>query len=795
MTEARLLRVSGVVQGVGFRPFVHRLAERHGLAGAVRNASGEVEIEIEGPTHELDAFLRELTAEAPPLARIDCVEQRTAEGTRRTAFTIAASRQSTADSRLPVPPDAAMCPACAAELLDPANRRYGYPFITCTDCGPRYTIIATLPYDRERTSMRAFTMCDACRAEYHDPADRRYHSETNSCADCGPRLWLEASDQPGTPDQPSAVERHGIPGLTPGVSQAFEAISSAAELLRAGHIVAVRGLGGFHLAVDATNDAAVRRLRARKHREAKPLAVMVATLDDARALAEIAPAEAELLRSRERPIVLVRPRLPSSEGRGGQEVRTDAVAPAVAPGLGQIGIMLAYTPLHCLLLHAVGRPLVMTSGNRSEEPIVISNEDARGRMAGIADALLLHDREILARYDDSLARIADGAPVLLRRARGYAPLPIRLPVATPEPLLAVGPLLKNTFTVAAGGEAYVSQHIGDLENLETLEHFDAAIAAYRRLFRITPRVAVRDQHPGYLSTRIAGELDLPVIAVQHHHAHVAAVLGEHGITTPALGIAFDGTGYGDDDLTWGAEFLVADLRGYRRVGQLRYAPLPGGDLAARSPWRAAAGYLSLEPRAAGAFARAFGGVPHAARATVERQIAAHVNAPLASSMGRLFDAAAAVLGVRHESAYEGQAAMELEALAGSTPAQPLPFPVVAAGPGRWELDPLPLLTALGRRLAAGDAVALLAAAFHESVAAATADLAEHVALDDALDTVALGGGCFQNARLTQAVAGRLRTAGLRVLVARRLPPNDGGISYGQAVVAAARLAAGEVVCA
>ena len=763
VTEARLLRVTGVVQGVGFRPFVHRLAERHGLAGAVRNGSGEVEIEIEGPAHELDAFLRELTAEAPPLARIQRIEAQSAVSRQRSAFTIEASRRPTAAGSLPVPPDAALCPACEAELLDPTNRRYGYPFMTCTDCGPRYTIIVALPYDRERTSMRVFAMCNACRAEYEDPADRRYHSETNSCPECGPRLWLETTE--------GAVSRQ------PSV------VGAAAEVLISGGIVAIRGLGGFHLAVDATNDAAVRRLRDRKHREAKPLAVMVATLDDARELAVIDEAAVALLNARERPIVLVRRRAAA------------ALAPAIAPGLDTIGVMLAYTPLHRLLLAAVGRPLVMTSGNRSDEPIAISNDDARRRLAGIADALLLHDREILARYDDSLARVVDGAPILLRRSRGYAPLPLTLPVATPEPLLAVGALLKNTFTLAQGRSAFVSQHVGDLENLETLEHCDAAIAAYRRLFRIAPRVAVHDLHPEYLSTHIAGQLDLPVMAVQHHHAHIAAVLGEHGLTTPALGIAFDGTGYGDDGLTWGAEFLLADLRGYRRVGHLRYAPLPGGDLAARTPWRAAAGYLSLEPVAAAAFAQAFAGVPQAARATAERQIAAHLNAPLASSMGRLFDAAAAVLGVRRESAYEGQAAMELEALAGATAAQPLPFPVVGVGSGRWELDPLPLLTALGQRLAAGDAVAMLAAAFHESVAASAAELAQRLAADGGVDTVALGGGCFQNARLTQALAGRLRAAGLRVLLAQRLPPNDGGISYGQAAVAAARLAAGEAVCA
>jgi hydrogenase maturation protein HypF len=768
VTEARLLRVTGVVQGVGFRPFVHRLAERHGLAGAVRNASGEVEIEIEGPTDKLDAFLRALTAEAPPLARIDRVEARSAVSRQASAFRIADSRRPTADTRLPIAPDAAICAACEAELLDPANRRFAYPFITCTDCGPRYTVIESMPYDRERTAMRAFTMCPACRREYDDPTDRRYHSETNSCHECGPKVWLE------TP---------GIPGVAPGVSQAVDPIQGAATLLMAGHIVAVRGLGGFHLAVDATNEAAVQRLRARKHREAKPLAVMVATLADARALAAIDAAAAELLGSRERPIVLL-PRRPDGP-----------LAASVAPGLDTVGIMLAYTPLHRLLLDAVSRPLIMTSGNRTDEPIATGIDDARRRLAGIADALLLHDREITARYDDSLVRVIDGGPLLLRRSRGYAPLPLALPVATPQALLAVGPLLKNTFTLAAGASAFVSQHIGDLENLETLEHFDAAVDAYKRLFRVTPRAVAHDLHPGYMSTRLATAMGLTTVAVQHHHAHVAAVMAEHGIQGPVVGLAFDGTGFGDDERTWGAEFLIADLRGYRRVGQLRYAPLPGGDAAARAPWRALAGYGSLDSDAATAFAAALAGIPAATRATVERQIAAHVNAPLASSMGRLFDAAAALLGVRLHAAYEGQAAMEMEALAGDARADALPFPASRTAPGHWELDPLPLLAELARLRAAGADTRLLAAAFHETVAASAADLAARIAAEAGVDTVALGGGCFQNARLLASLTRRGRAHGLRVLVPRHLPPNDGAVSYGQAAIAAARLAAGEVVCA
>lgn len=755
--EALGLRVSGLVQGVGFRPFVHRLAIRHGLAGWVLNAAGDVQIAVEGAPEEISAFVRGLRSEAPPLARIERLETEARAPSGLERFTILESRNEP-DRRQPVSPDVALCAACERELFNLANRRYRYPFITCTDCGPRFTVIEAMPYDRERTSMRAFVQCPECQREYRSPSDRRYHSETNSCPACGPRLWLETADE-----EPSGEE-------------AANPIAEAARLLRAGAIVAVRGLGGFHLAVDATDERAVARLRARKHREAKPLAVMVRTLPEARALAPVSPAEADLLTSPERPVVLLRRRCDAR------------LAPGIAPGLDTVGVMLAYTPLHHLLLDQVQRPLVMTSGNVSEEPIATDNADARNRLAGIADAFLLHDREIVSRYDDSVVRLAGTLPVFLRRARGYAPLPVDLPFASPRPLVAVGPHLKNTFTLVHEARAYVSQHIGDLENLETLEHFRATLDAYRRLFRIEPEVAVRDLHPGYLSTRLAGELGLArTIVVQHHHAHVAAVLAEHGVTEPAVGIAYDGTGYGDDGHVWGAEILVADLVSYQRRAHLRYAPLPGGDLAARRPWRVAAGYLSLEPGARPAFARAFEGVDAAKQSAVAQQLAAQLNSPLASSMGRLFDAAAAVLGVRQVAYYEGQAAMELEALAGDRPAAPLRFPVAETGDGTWTLDPVPLLVRLGERLARGEPVADLAAAFHESVAAATDELAARVALAAGLATVALSGGCFQNARLLASVRARLEARGLRVLVPRRLGPNDGAVSYGQAAVAAAVL--------
>jgi hydrogenase maturation protein HypF len=746
---AARLSIRGVVQGVGFRPFVHRLAIKHELGGWVRNASGDVQIQIEGDPASVATFVRDLRAEAPPLARIDDLHTESCDPAGLTAFTILESR--TEAGRQPVSPDVALCATCERELFNLADRRHRYPFITCTDCGPRFTVIDAMPYDRERTSMRAFTQCAECLREYRTPGDRRYHSETNSCPVCGPRLWLE----PATAGDP---------------------IAAAAQLLAAGKIVAIRGLGGFHLAVDATNEAAVARLRERKHREAKPLAVMVRTLAEARLLGTIGTVEEELLTSRERPIVLL------NRGDGAE------VAPSVAPGLRTIGVMLTYTPLHHLLCDLVRRPLVMTSGNRSDEPIATDNDDAKRRLAGIADAFLLHDREIVARYDDSVLRVAGDMPVFLRRARGYAPLPLTLPVASPRPLVAVGPHLKNTFTLVHGTEAYVSQHIGDLENLETLEHWNAALSAYRTLFRLEPEVAVRDLHPGYLSTRLAGDLGLErIIAVQHHHAHIAAVLAEHGETQPVVGVAFDGTGYGADGHVWGAEFLVADLTGYRRVGHLRYARLPGGDLAAREPWRSALGYLALEPAAAGAFTHALARIPDGTRSIALQQIARRLNAPLASSLGRLFDAAAAVLGVRTVSRYEGEAAMELEALAGRRGAQPFPFPAAQGPDGVWVLDPLPLLVALGEGRAAGIGLAELAARFHESVAAAADSLAARLAAHAGLGTIALGGGCFQNARLLVSLVARLEARGLRVLVPRRLGPNDGAVSYGQAAVAAALL--------
>jgi hydrogenase maturation protein HypF len=560
------------------------------------------------------------------------------------------------------------------------------------------------------------------------------------------------------------------------LSEGDSAIRDAAALLRAGRIVAIRGIGGFHVACDATSEDAVRELRERKQRDAKPLAVMVRSVAEVRDIGVISAVEARLLGSSERPVVLV-------------ETAVDSpVAPSVSPGLTSTGVLLAYTPLHHLLLEEVGRPLVMTSGNLSDEPIAIGNDEALSRLSGIADMFLLHDREILSRVDDSVARVVDGAPLLLRRARGYAPLTLRLPIASPRTLLAVGPHLKNTFTLVRGDAAHVSPHIGDLDSIESLDHFAAALARYEDLFRITPEVAVRDLHPGYLSTKVAEDLDLErTIIVQHHHAHIAAVAAEHGVTSRIVGLAFDGTGVGDDGHVWGAETMVANLTEYTRAAHLRYVPLPGGDLAARAPWRVALGYLSLEPGVAGAFTLAFEDIDRRHIANAERQIERGLNAPLASSMGRLFDAAAAVLGIRRHATYEGQAAMELEAMAGTHRAEALTMKASETKHG-LVLDPVPLLAALGEQRQRGVDAGLLAACFHESVARAAASTAIRVAEEAGVDTVALCGGSFQNARLLSGVRARLESRGIRVLVPRQLGPNDGAISFGQAAVAASLLA-------
>jgi hydrogenase maturation protein HypF len=753
------IRVEGIVQGVGFRPFVYALATGLGLSGFVGNDVDGVFAEVEGPLAVVTEFLRQLERNPPPLARIERVTATAVTPTGETSFAIAASGPP-GTRRTLVSADTATCDDCLRELSDPADRRFGYPFINCTNCGPRFTIVRDVPYDRPFTTMAPFAMCPACAAEYHDPADRRFHAQPTCCPACGPRLTLR--DSAGNP----------LPG---------DPLTRAAELLSTGQVLAVKGLGGYHLAADARGQAAVAALRARKHREDKPFAVLAADLAAARTLGEIDPAAAALLTSPGRPIVLL-PRHPRAD-----------VAPAAAPGNRSLGVMLPYTPLHHLLVRALARPMVLTSGNVSDEPIAYRDDDALARLGPIADAFLTHDRAIHIRTDDSVARTFRGRPMPIRRSRGYVPEPVRVDGGFPRPVLACGAELKNTFCLAKDRHAFVSHHIGDLENAETLRSFTEGIEHFRRLFDIDPQVVAHDLHPEYLSTKYALELDLPVHGVQHHHAHIASCLADNGAGTgadgpltgpvigPVIGIAFDGTGYGPDGTIWGGEFLIADLAGFQRGGHLAPVPLPGGAAAIRQPWRMAAAYLGpAAPAGLDVVRRNADRWP-----AVTAMAAKGVNAPLTSSAGRLFDAAAAILGVRDAINYEGQAAIELEQLA--DPGETRAYPAgVQAGEGPFQACGADLLHAVVDDLTNRVPAPVIAARFHHGVAALIEAGCVRLRDSSGLDTVALSGGVFQNMLLLHATVTRLEARGFRVLTHSRVPCNDGGISLGQAVIAAAR---------
>ena len=779
-TAARALTVEGVVQGVGFRPFVWRLATELGLAGRVRNAAGRVEIEAAGTIGSLDAFARRLRTDAPPRAHVERVTavalEPGAAADLPATFAIDESVDAAAVDRL-FPPDIATCDDCLAEVGNPADRRYRYPFTNCTNCGPRATIIDELPYDRARTTMRAFPLCADCTVEYEDPGNRRFHAEPVACPTCGPRLAYRPTDAPGP------------------VAHDERALEAASADLRAGRIVAVKGLGGYHLACDATDAAAVARLRDRKRRWAKPFAVMVRDLAAARALCHVTPTEAVLLTGPARPIVLLVARRRAAS----------SLAPSVAAGNRRLGIFLPYTPLHHLLLEAVGRPLVLTSGNLTDEPLATDDADAAARLSGLADAFLPHDREIRARYDDSVTRVVAGRESLVRRARGYAPEALPLPIAAPRTILAVGAELKHTFTLARGGRAHVAPHNGDLEDLASHRAFTDGLAHLSRLLALEPEFVAHDRHPEYLSTKYALDRFPPGrrIAVQHHHAHVASCAAEHGITSPFIGVAYDGLGMGDDGTLWGGELFVADLIRYRRVARFGRAPLPGGALAVKRPYRMALGYL-LGAEAPGAMdvagvegARGVAGDMAAALlarldprevAVVRTQVARGLNAPLASSAGRLFDAAASLLGLRDVAEYEAQAAIDLEIAAGDRAAAPLPYALERVD-DLLVYDPRPTLAALLAGRAAGRSAGTLAAAFHETIAEMTRELCADAAATTGIRTVCLSGGVFQNRRLAGALLRRLGRDGFEVFINRRVPVNDGGISYGQAAIAAATMAA------
>ncbi len=758
----RRLRVTGTVQGVGFRPFVYRLATELGLAGVVSNDSLGVVVDLEGSRVGLEAFGRRLTAEAPPLARVERVEAEEASPTGEQGFSIVDSRAAGAPA-VAVSVDVATCEDCRRELADPADRRYRYPFVNCTNCGPRYTIIRAIPYDRPATTMASFPMCEDCRAEYRDPTDRRFHAEPVACWVCGPLLRYLS---------PDGEER----------ARGEEAMAAAVADLAAGRIVAVKGLGGYHLATDATDDRAVAELRRRKQRDDKPFALMVADLDAARGLVRLGPAAAAELASPRRPILLA-PRT------GGAEVPQ-----AVAPGLAELGVMLAYTPVHDLLLAGVGRPLVMTSGNLSDEPIAHDDDDATRRLGPLVDGLLTHDRDIHIRCDDSVVRATPWGPgagpgdgtQMVRRSRGYAPEPIRLARPTPCHLLAVGAELKNTVAVAKGRNVIASHHIGDLSHLAAYQAFLQAVDHLCDLTGVAPALVAHDEHPEYLSTKFALDGDVPVLGVQHHHAHVASCLVEHGYAAgqAVLGIAFDGLGLGPDGTIWGGELLVADLGGYERVGHLWPVPLVGGDLAQREPWRMA--LVWLDAALGTGAAQAYG------EATDERWSAvldrAHrPDALLTTSAGRLFDAVAAVVGLHAAITYEGQAAIALEARAAAVAPHDAPrWAVDLHDDGeRVVVDPRPLVARIVAERDRGTPLAALAAGFHASLGEAVAEAGATLARRHGLATAALSGGVFQNVRLTETVARGLAARGLDVLLHRHLPPNDGGIAVGQAAVAAA----------
>lgn len=776
--NGRTIHITGIVQGVGFRPFVYGLAQRHGLTGWVRNSSAGVEIELNGATAVLDQFVSDLQNELPPLAQIDSLNVTPTSPNGATAFEIIPS-QPVAGAFQPISPDMSICDDCRRELFAPQDRRYRYPFINCTNCGPRFTIIRDIPYDRPLTTMAAFDLCPDCAAEYHDPLDRRFHAQPVACGVCGPHVWLEKLEVASGKWQVAGGELSG------------QAIALSREMLAGGRILGIKGLGGFHLACDGLSETAVAELRRRKLRVDKPFALMVYDVATAEQLCYVNKAERELLTSRERPIVLLskRPDCP--------------IAESVAPGQNHLGIMLPYTPLHYLLLEqATNFPvaLVMTSGNLSEEPIVTDNDEARERLASLADALLLHDRPIETRCDDSVMRVCGFASrrvdeptqsvMPLRRARGYAPMPLKLPWDAP-PMLAGGAELKNSFCLTNGRYAFLSHHIGDLENYETLQSFEQGIDHLQRLFRVTPELLAYDLHPNYLATRYilerAEREGLTAVGVQHHHAHIAACMAEHGLSgdRPLIGLSFDGTGYGADGAIWGGEVLLADYGGYERPYHLDYFPLPGGDKATREPWRIA---LALLHKAGVNWAEDLPPVHHASHIThhaplltaVNHQLQTNLNTPLTSSLGRLFDGVAALIGVRQTVNYEAQAAMLLEALV--DPGENGRYPL-HLDQERGVIEWRGLVTAVVADLRAGVAPGRIAARFHNSLAHLCLAVCQHLRQQHSLSEVALSGGVWQNVTLLAKTAVLLTNHNFTLYLHHKVPANDGGLALGQAAVA------------
>ena len=753
--EGRRIALTGTVQGVGFRPFAVRLARELDLAGRVWNDAAGLTVEAFGPGPVLDLLERRLVLERPLAARVETVRAFAIPDEPLTGFEIAESGGA-AERRVAIPPDLSTCPDCLNELLNPTDRRHRYPFTNCTSCGPRFTIALGVPYDRAATTMAGFRMCPACAREYGDPRDRRFHAQPNACPACGPtlELWDRTGSRLNCPDP----------------------IARAAAALREGSVVAVKGLGGYHLACDATSRDAVGSLRARKRREEKPLAVMVQDLEAARALSELSPAEEALLESVERPIVLCRR-------------RADApLAPEVAPQSPLVGLLLAYTPLHHLLLGEVNRPLVMTSGNLSEEPIAFEDRDALLRLSGIADLFLTHDRPIASPCDDSVARIVGGRPMLLRRSRGYVPRPVRVGHRFSRPVLAVGAQLKNAVCLARGDEATLGPHTGDLDNLETLEAFEAAVARLEGFLSLRPELVACDLHPLYLSTRYAHEraasLGVPLVEVQHHHAHAAAAMAEHGLDGPVLALCWDGTGLGTDGTAWGGELLRIEGTRFERLATFRPLPLIGGDLAVREPWRLA---LAAVLDAFGDEAPLdrlplFRRVSERELRVARRMLSSGLNCPRGHGAGRTFDAAGALALGLCRSRFEGQVALALDAAA--EPAEPgsYPFGIAPAPGGLEELDLRPLWRALVKDVLSGEPPGKISGRFHGALSAAAAELVRRVVRRDGNLPLVLTGGCFQNAHLVHGILGPL-SGSMRVVLHETVPPGDGGIALGQALVA------------
>lgn len=747
------IHLSGVVQGVGFRPFIYNLAQALKLKGWVLNSSDGVWIEAEGEEEKLQEFLERIPREAPPRARIEKMEFVQIEPASYQSFEIKESQQEKGKFSL-VSPDIATCPACLKELFNPADRRYRYPFTNCTNCGPRFTIIKALPYDRPNTTMKKFKMCPLCQKEYENPTDRRFHAQPNACPTCGPSLSL-------------LIKKEGK--FYP--YREGDIIKKTIDLLKEGKIVGIKSLGGFQLACDATKEAVVQRLRSLKKRPAKPFALMVKDLEVLKKIAKVSLAEEKLITSPEAPIVLLRKKEPC------------ALAEEVAPKNNYLGVMLPYTPLHHLLLKESEMILVMTSGNLSEEPICAGNEEARKRLGNLCDALLTHNRDIYSRYDDSVTRLFRGKTQIIRRARGYAPYPIFLPYKS-RPILAVGPLLKNTICLAKDQYAFVSQHIGDLENQETFEAFEKTIWLYQRLFKIKPEVVAYDLHPDYLSTRYA--LSLPLkekVGIQHHHAHLVGAMVENRYFKEVIGFSFDGSGYGTDGNIWGGEILLASPADFQRVAHFAPVPLPGGEAAIKKPYRLALSYLYhyFREKFYELAEKFFPFLSIEEIKALAEQIEKRINSPLTTSCGRLFDAASSLLGICQETTYEGQAAIELEMIADSRSRPALPYLIEERKEG-WEVIFQPTLEEI-IRLKEKEELPIIAGRFHQTIVEVIVDLSLRIRKETGLKTVALAGGVFQNLILLEKSFEKLKEKGFKVLVKREVPINDGGISLGQAAVA------------